>query len=76
MHRTSIQIRGGEGDYKWQIKRKGQPEEVAQLCAWLLCDASQYITGTIQVSSFVISVNLSHLLTLSGHRWRLHVLKR
>jgi NAD(P)-dependent dehydrogenase (short-subunit alcohol dehydrogenase family) len=31
------------------IKRTGQPEEVAALIAWLLCDHSQYITGTIQV---------------------------
>ena len=49
MHRESVRIRGAEGDYKWQIKRKGLPEEVAALVTWLLCDASSYITGTIQV---------------------------
>lgn len=31
------------------IKRLGKPEEVAALCAWLLCDYSRYITGTVQV---------------------------
>ena len=50
MHRESVRIRGAEGDYKWQIKRKGLPEEVAALVGWLLCDASSYITGTVQVS--------------------------
>lgn len=49
MHRESVRIRGAEGDYKWQIKRKGLPEEVAALVTWLLCDASSYITGTVQV---------------------------
>jgi len=51
MQRESVRIRGAEGDYKWQIKRKGVPEEVAALVAsWLLCDTSSYITGTTQVS--------------------------
>ena len=50
MQRESVRIRGAEGDYKWQIKRKGVPEEVAALVAsWLLCDTSSYITGTTQV---------------------------
>ncbi|KAF2019821.1 NAD(P)-binding protein [Aaosphaeria arxii CBS 175.79] len=49
MHRESVRIRGKEGDYKIQIPRKGQPEEVAALIAWLLCDGSQYITGTVQI---------------------------
>ena len=31
-----------------QIQRKGKPSEVAALIAWLLCDDSQYITGTVQ----------------------------
>ncbi|KAJ4290265.1 hypothetical protein N0V90_010480 [Kalmusia sp. IMI 367209] len=47
MHRESIRLRGGEADYKIQIPRKGRAEEVAVLIAWLLCDASQYITGTV-----------------------------
>jgi len=47
MHRESIKRRGGEGEYKFPIQRKGQPEEVGALVAWLLCDASQYITGTV-----------------------------
>ena len=50
MHRESLRARGNkEGDFvsKIQIPRKGQPEEVAALVCWLLCDASQYITGTV-----------------------------
>jgi len=49
MHRESVRIRGKEGDYKIQIPRKGQPEEVAALITWLMCDGSQYITGTPQI---------------------------
>jgi NAD(P)-dependent dehydrogenase (short-subunit alcohol dehydrogenase family) len=49
MHRESVRIRGKEGDYKIQIPRKGRAEEVAALIVWLLCDASQYITGTVQI---------------------------
>ena len=49
MHRESVRIRGKEGDYKIQIPRKGRPEEVAALITWLLCDGSQYITGTVQI---------------------------
>jgi NAD(P)-dependent dehydrogenase (short-subunit alcohol dehydrogenase family) len=49
MHRESVRIRGKEGDYKIQIPRKGQPEEVAALISWLMCDGSQYITGTTQI---------------------------
>jgi NAD(P)-dependent dehydrogenase (short-subunit alcohol dehydrogenase family) len=49
MHRESVRIRGQEGDYKIQIPRKGRAEEVGALILWLLCDASQYITGTVQI---------------------------
>lgn len=49
MQRESNSIRGEEAPAMQHIKRKGQPEEVAALCAWLLCDSSQYITGTVQV---------------------------
>ena len=49
MQRESNSIRGEEAPAMQHIKRKGQPEEVAALCAWLLCDYSQYITGTVQV---------------------------
>ena len=30
------------------IPRVGLPEEIASLVAWLLCDSSQYISGTVQ----------------------------
>jgi len=49
MHRASNVKRGGEIDFKMQIKRKGEAEEVAALVAWLLCDSSSYITGTVQL---------------------------
>jgi NAD(P)-dependent dehydrogenase (short-subunit alcohol dehydrogenase family) len=32
---------------KLAIKRKGKPEEVAYLIAFLLSDESQYVTGSI-----------------------------
>ncbi|OCK73364.1 NAD(P)-binding protein [Lepidopterella palustris CBS 459.81] len=48
MHRESVRIRGKEGDFQVQMPRKGQPDEVAALISWLLCDVSQYITGTVQ----------------------------
>lgn len=35
--------------YSSKIQRKGRPEEVAALIAWLLCDSSAYISGTVQV---------------------------
>lgn len=28
--------------------REGKPSEVAELIAWLLCDGSSYMTGTVQ----------------------------
>jgi NAD(P)-dependent dehydrogenase (short-subunit alcohol dehydrogenase family) len=31
------------------LQRAGQAAECAELIAWLLCDASSYMTGTIQV---------------------------
>ncbi len=49
MHRESNRLRGKDIEPKFIINRKGQPEEVAALCAWLLCDWSQYITGALQV---------------------------
>jgi NAD(P)-dependent dehydrogenase (short-subunit alcohol dehydrogenase family) len=48
MQQNSVATRGGEMDWKCQIRRKGAPEEVAALIAWLLCDEARYITGTVQ----------------------------
>jgi NAD(P)-dependent dehydrogenase (short-subunit alcohol dehydrogenase family) len=55
MHRASNKTRGNDIDMKSAIKRKGGAEEVAALIAWLLCDASSYITGTVQVSHTMLS---------------------
>lgn len=30
------------------LERFGEPEEVAELLCWLLCDGSTFITGTVQ----------------------------
>ncbi|KAF2498149.1 NAD(P)-binding protein, partial [Lophium mytilinum] len=39
----------GEGmPWVQQIKREGEPSEIASLICWLLCDESQYISGTVQ----------------------------
>lgn len=29
------------------LRRIGQPDEIAETVAWLLCDKSSYITGTV-----------------------------
>jgi NAD(P)-dependent dehydrogenase (short-subunit alcohol dehydrogenase family) len=50
MHRASNATRAEKLVLKSQIPRKGEAEEVAALITWLLCDASAYITGTVQVS--------------------------
>jgi NAD(P)-dependent dehydrogenase (short-subunit alcohol dehydrogenase family) len=48
MQQKSVETRGGEMNWKCQIMRKGAPQEVAALIAWLLCDDTQYISGTVQ----------------------------
>ena len=48
MQRQSTDKRGGELEQKWAIPRKGTALDVANLVAWLLCDASSYISGTVQ----------------------------
>ncbi|KAF2648446.1 3-oxoacyl-reductase [Lophiostoma macrostomum CBS 122681] len=40
--------RGEDMPQVQQIKRDGRPDEVASLLCWLLCDESQYISGTVQ----------------------------
>ena len=49
MQQKSVAARGGEMEWRCQIKRRGTPQEVGSLIMWLLCDASQYISGTVQV---------------------------
>ncbi|KAF2489788.1 3-oxoacyl-reductase [Lophium mytilinum] len=49
MQQKSVAARGGEQVWKCQIMRKGLPQEVASLITWLLCDETQYITGTVQI---------------------------
>ena len=52
MQQKSVATRGGEQVWKQQLLRRGTPFEVGSLIAWLLCDQSKYITGTVQVSIF------------------------
>lgn len=50
MYRKVVTARNGEPvPFKQLIRREGQPEEVASLACWLLCDESKYITGTVQM---------------------------
>jgi NAD(P)-dependent dehydrogenase (short-subunit alcohol dehydrogenase family) len=50
MHRASLTTRAENPmPPRWQIARKGQAYEVAALIAWLLCDSSSYITGSVQM---------------------------
>ncbi|KAK7178824.1 hypothetical protein DPSP01_014340 [Paraphaeosphaeria sporulosa] len=49
MQQASVKARGGEQVWKQQIMRRGTPQEVGALIAWLLCDDTQYITGTVQI---------------------------
>jgi hypothetical protein len=51
MQQKSVATRGGEMVWKQQLLRRGTPFEVGSLIAWLLCDQSKYITGSVQVSS-------------------------
>ena len=44
-------VKGHRGEVMPQvqhIKRDGRADEIASLVCWLLCDESQYITGTVQ----------------------------
>lgn len=51
MLRTALERSGQtEVDYKGvPLARKGNAEEVAEVIAWLLCDGSSYVTGSVQV---------------------------
>ncbi|KAK5712564.1 hypothetical protein LTR17_017945 [Elasticomyces elasticus] len=49
MQQKSVAIRGGEMVWRCHIQRRGTPFEVGSLIAWLLCDQSQYISGSVQV---------------------------
>ncbi|TPX07816.1 uncharacterized protein E0L32_010503 [Thyridium curvatum] len=47
MQAAAKATRGGEITWKHQIQRRGTPQEVASLVAWLLCDESKFITGAV-----------------------------
>jgi NAD(P)-dependent dehydrogenase (short-subunit alcohol dehydrogenase family) len=50
MLRSSDTIRGEDLTFDMLcLKRIGQPKEVAELVAWLLCDGSTFITGAVNV---------------------------
>lgn len=48
MYHKVTEHRGEGMPWVQHIKREGQPSEVAALICWLLCDESQYISGTVQ----------------------------
>ncbi|KAL5361407.1 hypothetical protein BJX96DRAFT_176214 [Aspergillus floccosus] len=48
MQSKSAEMRGRDREWTFAIKRMGTASEVAHLVAWLLCDASGYISGTVQ----------------------------
>lgn len=48
MYHQVIDIQGYPVDRIQQIKRDGRADEIASLCCWLLCDESQFITGSVQ----------------------------
>ncbi|KAL4896810.1 hypothetical protein BDV59DRAFT_114403 [Aspergillus ambiguus] len=48
MQAKSAEMRGRDRDWTFAIKRMGKASEVAHLVAWLLCEASGYISGTVQ----------------------------
>jgi NAD(P)-dependent dehydrogenase (short-subunit alcohol dehydrogenase family) len=46
---SSDDIRGNKMSFDFlPIKRLGKATEVAELIAWLLCEQSGFITGTVQ----------------------------
>jgi len=48
MYSQVKQHRGKEMPQVQHIMRDGRADEVASLVAWLVCDESQYISGTVQ----------------------------
>ncbi|KAF2801813.1 NAD(P)-binding protein [Mytilinidion resinicola] len=48
MYQKVSEHRGEGMPWVQQIKREGKPSEIASLICWLLCDESQYISGTVQ----------------------------
>lgn len=48
MQSKSAEMRGRDWDWTFAIKGMGRSSEVAHLVAWLLCDVSGYLSGTVQ----------------------------
>jgi len=48
MYHQVVKHKGEDMPWIQQIKREGEPIEIVTLICWVLCDESQYITGSVQ----------------------------